>query len=436
MPEHHNKGGIVRRALLAPTLIAAALLAGCGSDVEETQGAAATGGSEPSLSDDPLMACYGLVGFKERQNCVPGVGAMSARDVTVKLPEYAQDELGLYNHRKDAPSATINVGDRWLRAFLVPYQVASHGLTPAMSAARVEVFDLADRSSVTSIDLPNTKVNAILPDTDNGLFVVALTDINANGYLDNRDQITTTMAAVDPFAGKVLWQKDDLMTSNPDAVIDRGVLPVYGTPKGECRGKTIALTVQVLDTKTGDARWSKKLTDLRGPRDNDQCTADVVYADPRLPYIQVTREGEYPVAAPDANYNITTNLDVNTGAVFAPLPSEFIDFSRGGFYVDPVSPLTVVRITREGNYERKGGETGWLVFDRDSGTIVNRMPLDTLGKVNADIIGLYDSKLYLKNANVFALDARTNAEAGRVTSRPIQQVNGWTLHENGDFTKQ
>lgn len=427
----------MRRILLAPTLIATvAVLAGCGSGTDEKPDTAPGKGSEPSLADSPLMACYGLVGLEELQNCVPGVGSMSARDVKIQLPEHAEVDLGNYNQKREAPSATLEIDNRWLRAFLVPYKVASHGLTPEMIGARVEVYDLADQSAVASIDLPNAKVDAILPDVENNLFIAALTDTDVPGYTDRRDEITATMAAVDPLAGKTLWQKDDLLTSNPHAVIDRGILPVFGTPKEECGSKTIARTVQVIDTGTGDLAWTTHVTELRGPRDNDQCTADVVYADPALPYIQVTREGDLPYP-PDPNYALTTNLDVKTGNVFAPLPSEVVDFGNTrDYFADREGPLAAVRITRDGHYGRQGGETGWLIVDRESGTIVNRIPSGMLSQVNAQIVGMYDSKLILKNATTFAVDARTTADAGSVKSQPIRDINGWTLDANGTFTEK
>lgn len=419
------------------------LLSGCGSDSDEAATGAFHEGSEPSLADDPLMACYGRVGFKERQDCVPGVGTMSARDLKVKLPEYAKVMIGKMDRGPDeVPVATLNVDDRWLRAFLVPYRISSHGMTPESRGTRIEVVNLADRSTVTSIDLPNTQMNAILPDTKNGLFVAALTDFDLlfeGGFRNKGPKIDATMAAVDPLAGKALWQKNDLLTSNPDAVIDRGVLPAYGVPDRECDGYTKARTVQVLDTRTGEAKWSKHVTELRGPKNGDQCTVDIVYADPGLPFIPVTRKGDLAVVGVRDDYNLTTNLDVDTGEVFAPLPSEVIELPSksmpGRFFADPRSPLTLIEVAHEGQVGRTGGETGWLVVDRNAGTIVNRIPGTTLSEVKAGIVGLFDSQVYLKNSTIFTIDGRTNAEGGTVSALPVRVVNGWTLHDDGTFTK-
>ncbi len=124
------------------------------------------------------------------------------------------------------------------------------------------VADEQGSGARATIDLPNTKVDALLADTENGLFVAALTSTDDRGYNNNRAAIAATMAAVAPESKKVLWQKDDLLTSNPDGVIDRGILPVYSTPEGECKGYTFARNVQVLDTKTGEAKWTTHVSEL------------------------------------------------------------------------------------------------------------------------------------------------------------------------------
>ncbi|WP_137875959.1 hypothetical protein [Rhodococcus sp. Q] len=427
------------RALLAPTLIAALLLAGCGSDTDTSTADAADPsahvGSEPSIADDPMMACYGRVGFNERKDCVPGVGSMSARDVKgVALPEHAK--VIAPPNPADVVSATLEVDGTWLRAYLVPYEVPSRGLTAESSGTIVAVFDLAARKLTTQIDLPKAQMDAVLPDTKNGLFVATLTDAEQVQY--RQDEGLTTMAAIDPTTGKALWQKTNMLTSNPVAVIDRGILPAYGITT-DCGkpGDTLARSLHVLNVKTGEPTWSKNVTEVRGRPDGEQCTKDVVYADPGLPFIQVIRRGDYvdmAMSQPERLYNITTNLDVKTGEVFAPLPSEMIDRSRN-YFVDPRSPLTIIWIKADGNVERTGGETGWLVLDRESGAIVNRISQDTLSDVNASLVGIYDSQTYVKNSTLFTIDAHTNAEGGPVNAMPVREVNGWILHDNGNFTQ-
>lgn len=109
----------MRRALLAPTLIATMLLAGCGSGTDtgtqEASEPTAHVGSEPSIEDSPMMACYGRVGYEQLRDCVPGVGAMSARDVKgVTLPENAK--VIAPPNPADVATATLEVDGKWLRA--------------------------------------------------------------------------------------------------------------------------------------------------------------------------------------------------------------------------------------------------------------------------------------------------------------------------------
>lgn len=428
------------RALITVLSAAALVLTGCGSDAEPNDPVHPL--SDSDAGSDPLLACGPMPTLTSAQFCVPGVGAVRSMTTNSGFLPTPQSGAELRS------AGTHKAGDTWVGLALTTYTRPSSGLSPASIGAKLDIFDVKGDSLTSTVDLGSARVTGLIA-VDGADTVVAALDsddyLRASTSGSPTPDTEVTMVGIRPSDGTILWRQNDVLTSTVGVQVGgqtRGIfpaiarstsIPAYRVPKpaGPCAGKSNRPTEAiVVDAATGKVTRSVALATLPGPRDNsNDCTDDDVQASVTSPIVEITREALGGFGT-DANYNLRTNQLAVNGA---PLP-RFADADIDGVMADPIGDLAVITVTDHGRGLSSSATT--YVIDQATGEVRNTIDTAAISSVRGKIKSIYGGRIYVQGPEeLFTLDAATGKETGLATAIPVREVNGWTLHENGAFTK-